>query len=132
MVAKWAAEYVGLPYRDRGRDRTGLDCWGLVRLVLREQFSIQLPSLGESYRTCLDEDAVARLVKVQRPLVHAERVFLPQEGDIVLARLRGFACHVGVFVGSMSMLHVRSGTDTVVDRIDETRWTNRIEGFYRV
>ena len=35
-------DYVGLPWRIGGRDRRGLDCFGLVRLVLAEQAGIIL------------------------------------------------------------------------------------------
>jgi cell wall-associated NlpC family hydrolase len=44
MIPNWAAQYVGLPFRDKGRARTGLDCYGLVVLVLREQFGVEVPS----------------------------------------------------------------------------------------
>lgn len=39
----WPEAYVGLPWRALGRDRAGLDCWGLVRLVMIEQRGIELP-----------------------------------------------------------------------------------------
>ncbi len=46
----WAGHYIGLPFLERGRDpKKGLDCWGLVRLILREQFDHRLPSYTEFY-----------------------------------------------------------------------------------
>ena len=32
-VPIWAGHYIGLPFRDHGRDRSGLDCWGLIATV---------------------------------------------------------------------------------------------------
>jgi cell wall-associated NlpC family hydrolase len=41
----WVHKYLAIPYRPGGRDRTGLDCWGLLKLVYREQFGIELPEM---------------------------------------------------------------------------------------
>ncbi len=132
MITKWAREYVGIPFADKGRDRNGIDCWGLVREVLREQFGKILPSLSFDYDSADDESGVNDLICMQRPLIKAQRVEEPRPGDLVLLRLRGLLCHVGVYIGDGCMLHVRKGTATVVDRLDSIRWRRRVEGYYRV
>jgi cell wall-associated NlpC family hydrolase len=45
MTTHWTTRYVGLPYRAGGRERDGLDCWGLIRLIYREQLGIDLPEI---------------------------------------------------------------------------------------
>ena len=39
----WTADYVGLPFKEGGRDRQGLDCYGLLRLVINERFAGTVP-----------------------------------------------------------------------------------------
>lgn len=39
--------YLRLPYRDHGRDRAGVDCWGLVRLIVRDVTGIDLGEHGD-------------------------------------------------------------------------------------
>lgn len=42
----WAAKYVGIPYKIGGDALSGADCWGLVRLVLRVERSVEMPELS--------------------------------------------------------------------------------------
>ena len=43
IASNWHVPYLGLRYLLGGRTRAGLDCWGLVCLVYREQRGIELP-----------------------------------------------------------------------------------------
>lgn len=134
MTAPWVSAYVGIPYRFAGRDRSGCDCWGLVRLVLSERFGIVLPSFAEDYAGG-DRDALAALVSDALPLVGVDRVEDPREGDIVLLRLAGQPCHVGLVVGGpgeRNLLHTLTAHDSALDYYDGHDWIKRKEGFYRV
>lgn len=43
---KWAVKYIGIPYVRGGCTEYGADCWGLVRLVLRQERGIDMPALS--------------------------------------------------------------------------------------
>lgn len=62
-VPIWAGRYIGRPFTEHGRDRGGIDCWGLARLVLLEQFDISLPSLAHEYRRTTDAARIAGLME---------------------------------------------------------------------
>ena len=60
-----ANKYVGLRYLAGGRDVdgevSGVDCWGLVRLVYEREFGINLPGHdGVNRDTTSDEDRACR------------------------------------------------------------------------
>ena len=128
-VPAWAADYVGIPFLERGRDRAGCDCWGLVRLVLAERFGVAVPSYAGDYARVSDHARLAELVEGGRPgfAEAAER----QPGDVVLLRLRGLPIHVGLIVAPRWMLHSTRTTGSVLDRYGGLTWKNRIVGVYR-
>ena len=75
----WANEYVGIPWLWRGRDRTGIDCYGLVRLVYREQLSVELPE--EQYLAVEDvEDRIG----CRRPFW--SQVSRPEPFDVAIVK----------------------------------------------
>lgn len=128
MADHWSAQYVGLPYLTGGRDRDGLDCWGLVRLVHAEQFQNDLPSFSGEYDSPHDgkiEELIARNREGWG------RVDDPQPGDVVVFRVWGGLQHVGVVTEPGFFLHVRTGRTATVERLDGSVWRNRIEGIYR-
>lgn len=132
MTAPWASAYVGIPYRFAGRDRSGCDCWGLVRLVLAERFGIVLDSYDYISGTA---EALAGAVLEALPLAPVDRVETPREGDLAILRMRGQPCHIGLVVGGpgeRNLLHTLNPHDSALDYYDGSRWRLRLEGFYRV
>lgn len=123
--------YVGIPFVDQGRTFAGVDCWGLVRLVYLEQLGIDLPSYDDAYRP-LDEREraeLALLVEGSRP--GWRRVETPAPFDLVLVRIAGVPCHVGLALPGGMMLHCSRGADSRIESYRSPKWAPRIEGFYR-
>ncbi len=137
----WANAYVGLPWRERGRDRCGCDCWGLVRLVLAEQRGVVLPSFADDYAGT-DGLAVAALIEANRGLgapvaAGSEHPFdlahcrMPCAGH---GRARLAAWHVGIVTAPGRMLHATQslGAAAIEDYREAPRLRHAIVGFYRV
>jgi cell wall-associated NlpC family hydrolase len=121
--------YVGIPYLDRGRDRAGLDCWGLVRLFYREELGIELPSYADAYATAEDTAAAETLFAVGRRAWTP--VQTPERGDVLLFRIGRHASHVGVFLQADDFLHVLKGRAVTVERISDRLWAQNLVGAYR-
>ena len=126
-------DYLDIPFKDHGRDRSGCDCFGLVRLVLMEQYGITLPSLVEGYKDTEDRSVIAGLIDIAKPLLDFTMVNAdgPLPGDVVVIRQGGQPCHVGIMVGPNSMLHTEAGSGPKFEDIRRPHLAPRIEGFYR-
>jgi sulfur carrier protein ThiS len=120
-------KYIGIPYKAKGRELDGLDCWGLVRLIYKDQYNIDLPSFVDNYEIN-DDLRIQELLHQYREGWEASET--PQEGDVVLFRIFGNETHVGVVVDSTTFIHVREGSDCVLDSFTNTKWKNRVVGFY--
>jgi cell wall-associated NlpC family hydrolase len=127
----WAGHYIGLPFHEHGRDRSGLDCWGLVRLVMAEQFNIALPSHAHEYERTTAVDKISALI--ERESVKWKIIATGQEtcGDVVVLRVRGKPMHVGLVLGDKHMLHIERGINSVIERYTGPHWSERIAGIYR-
>jgi len=137
----WAASFIGTPWKPFGRDRAGVDCWGLVVLVYREVFGIELPLYDGRSWTC-KRDAAREYVASLRAEIGAfmaseslawRRVPKEEEraGDVLLLLMAGQPCHVGVVVAPGFMLHAFDGADAVVETYRSFAWERRIAGLYR-
>jgi cell wall-associated NlpC family hydrolase len=128
-MIRWADKYLGIPWKDGGRGRDGVDCWGFVRLVLWEEFGHAVPAYSGEYLTTEDRDDIARVVKDAQPTW--EEVMAPEPGDLVLFRIIDRPCHVGVMVDTGHFLHAMEGVGPSLERLKNPRWRPRVVGFYR-
>ena len=124
----WQNKYIGIPYKEKGRDVTGIDCWGLLRLVYSEEFNIELPSFVTEYTendTASIQDLVAQCKEGW------ELVDEPTPGCLVLFRVLNTESHVGIAVSTTHFLHARQGQDSAIESFESRAWANRIVGYYK-
>jgi cell wall-associated NlpC family hydrolase len=128
----WVNQYVGLPFAELGRDRAGVDCWGLVRLIYQEQFGVTLPSYTEAYRTTLDADEIGALVQGEaRAWWAAVPLTAARVGDVLVLRVRNQPMHCGLVLTPPAFLHIVRGINAAVERWDAWHWNKRISGVFR-
>lgn len=130
----WAAPYVGLPYRERGDTRDGVDCWGLCRLVWRERFGLDVPDHGapawvEGELDRVGQAAAAAVAQatdfVEVPLA------LARAGDGLLIRLGRHPAHCGLVVDRGLMIHAEAALGSCVERLDHWSWRSRVLSAHR-
>lgn len=128
-IPLWVKDYIGIPFARHGRTHTGVDCWGLVRLIYADQFGIHLPDYSAEYDNPRDAAEVGAVIAAEKDIMWP--VDQPAFGDVVLIRLDGWPSHVGLVVAPGHMLHVTEGASTAYESYDSIKYGRRVLGFYR-
>jgi cell wall-associated NlpC family hydrolase len=127
------ARYVGVPFRARGRGFDGADCYGLVALLYREEFGLDLDDLSANYWA--DGTTPASRVGVFRSApAHGWVEIAPEEvepGDVLSFRVGEHEAHCGVAVDRRRMLHVLEGLNAVIEAWNGPTWGPRFVQAYR-
>lgn len=128
----WSAKYVGLPWCEHGRDRDGIDCWGLLVLAFAAERGISLPSYAEGYTSVRELQEISGLMQNTRswPWKPVE-VGQEREWDMAVFRRAGIECHVGLVIERGRMLHVAPREDSCLVDYRDGRYAPRLAGFYR-
>lgn len=121
-------KYIGIPYVEKGRDETGADCWGLVRLIYKNELNIDLPSFSAEYDTSDNERLEELFAQYKEGWESTDSA---EVGDVVIFRVFGYESHIGICIGENKFLHVREGRDTVIESLDNPKWSKRITGFFK-
>jgi cell wall-associated NlpC family hydrolase len=129
----WSAAYIGLPWRDLGRDRAGIDCWGLARLPFLELHGIELPSYTDVWNSPRDREEIAAVIANDRSAWPWRPVEpgCERELDVAVFRRAGLETHVGVVVARGQMLHAVDGSESRIEPFDRGRWKAKLAGIYR-
>ena len=123
-----ATPYLDLSWRAGGRDETGVDCWGLVRLIYAREIGLTLPLYSE-FRD--DRSGRARLAARSNSLKAAwQPLAEPFCGAVVEVAIGGRFCHVGIMIDRVRMLHTLEGLGACVDPVAAPLWRKRILGYW--
>lgn len=99
----------GVPYRNGGQSRQGIDCSAFVQLTYRDQFNLQMP------RTTSQQSAAGHQVSASRL----------RSGDLVLFKTGWGERHVGIYLEKNDFMHVSKSRGVMVSSITEPYWQKR-------
>lgn len=129
---EWTNKYVGIPFISGGRTEKGCDCYGLLRLILLNEYKIELPALKTNYHA-LEAKETKLLFEKYVPVICAKKISSPEEKAVCLVRTTaGLLTHVGIYAGDGFIIHSRYRTGAVCERINSPFLAGRIEGWYHV
>ncbi len=96
----------GVRYRLGGLSRRGVDCSGLVMLVFKSQFGIDLP------RTTHNQANSGKYIS-QSAL---------KSGDLVFFKIGIKSRHVGIYLEHGKFMHASSSKGVTISRLDNVYW----------
>jgi murein DD-endopeptidase len=132
QVPRWF-KYLNIPYKYRGRDLNGLDCYGLVMLYAREIIGIELDDWW--YEEEWSKKGYNHIGENRDS--YAMRVQSPEINDIVcfcldLGRSR-IVNHVGILVDKPDkVLQAIVHQGVKVGRLSNAALKGTVEGYYRL
>jgi cell wall-associated NlpC family hydrolase len=127
----WVKKYIGIPFVSNGRTAAGCDCYGLARLVLRNEFGVEWPDYSEDYSNALNIAQTARLFAERLPVLAVEKITEAEEGAVVIISARGRPAHIGIAAGGGYILHAAPETGSACQRESHPGLRGRIQGYYR-
>jgi len=132
MMYGWVKKYIGIPFASNGRSMDGCDCYGLVRLVLRNEYGVDLPELSDNYADAQCVSETSRLFARHLPVLAAEKIGAAEEKAVAAITLHGVIAHIGIAAGGGYILHTGIKTGSICQRETHPGLRGRIEGYYRV
>ncbi len=118
-------DLIGIPFKDGGRGKDGIDCWGLVMLLLKRQ----------GYRNIRNYDISAFSMREINDEIEKERnswrkISNPRYGCVVLIAngCTSDANHVGIVVDNNKFIHCYAYSGVCLSSLK--RWRGHILGYY--
>lgn len=120
-------KYLGIPYKHRGRDMTGLDCYGLIIAVYKD-FGEYLLDIEEEYDVRWDFKGKNYFIENYNK--EWDKIINPIPFDVVLFKnSKGICNHGGIVFKDGMFLHTcKAGT--VMSRLSD--WQSKLDGYYRL
>jgi cell wall-associated NlpC family hydrolase len=112
MNLDWLNRYIGTPHKTNGRTlEEGLDCWGLMCAVYREQRGIELPDFTAPNDASLREaiESVGAFYERWPTTAPSVQVDEGADWDFVVITRRGQALHMGLCING-GVLHSSAQT----------------------
>jgi hypothetical protein len=128
---------MGIPFLDRGRDRAGVDCWGLVCLVFKEQLGQIIPEFDGVDPD--DDNVIPALIDIEKQNWAEVAIADRHEFDVVVMTARivrqgkafAPAMHLGIVTPDGNILHTQQPYGVACVSADHPSVRGRIVGVYR-
>lgn len=118
-------DLIGIPYKVHGRDKDGMDCYGLAIEVMK-RCGITLPDVfydDIEQNTC----EKIRILNNGLPLKKMQK---PCENCIIVMNTKGYESHIAVYLGEGMLIHSVRNLGVVYEPL--RRYEKRVTEYYQV
>ena len=120
------SDLIGVPFLKNGRDKKGIDCYGLVlEIYKRKGFN------APEYNSPEKASVIHSLIKDNISLV--EELTKPEPYCMILLEVHiPYASHIGVVLDDcVRFIHADRKKGVVIEKLTDIYWRNKIVGFYK-
>ena len=120
------SKYIGLKYKHLGKDFSGVDCFGIIWLIFKEERGIILPDFTTlNYSPGLlkqneDKNLIKNVIDGDKSFKKVDSPYKIFDCPIFLdSCTKTFANHIGIFITDDSFIHIRENTTSMVSKLDD-------------
>jgi len=124
------SKYLGIPYKHKGNDTLGVNCYGLIRLFYKQEFNIYL--FDYRYDENWDKKGFNYIQEKYRS--QWQKIEKPESYCVVGFRLPGHKIehHLGIVLPDFNnFLHSPLNQESRVESLVHPTWGKAITGYYR-
>ena len=127
------SKYIGLKFKYKGRDFNGVDCYGLVLLILKNEKQIEFREYEYSRKWYLEGKNY--IVDIKNDSFNWSSVSLEKikPFDVILLYAspnRIIVNHMGLYLGEEKFIHISEDHNSMLERLND-RWVSRIYAIMR-
>jgi len=117
-------KYIGIPYLHNSSSFSGCDCYGLYKLIFKEEKNITLPSFiysekwYKSNENHIVENINTGFYKVEWP-------YKLYDGIIFFYGSNSIANHIGMWINNNKFIHVYENESSMISKFDDF-WKSKV------
>lgn len=120
-------KYIGIPFKHKGRTRQGVDCYGLVSLILKDKLNLDMLEYEYAPKWTLEnKDIIVTEVNKTKEWVVIRDNYKPL--DLILfyaSPARQIVSHIGIYIDANKFIHIEEDGKSELTRLNN-HWLNRI------